>query len=169
MTILAVILVDRLGRKVLLLVSEIFMIISMAALGTFFYLKDNQPDTLDSIGWLPLVSLMLFIAAFAIGLGPMPWLMTSEIVPQKVKGPATSIATFINWMLAFIATKTFVDLKKGLTDAGAFWFFGAICVLGLFFCFFAVPETAGKTSEEIQLFFGNRPAAPVSDKREDQD
>ena len=88
----SLILVDRLGRKVLLLVSEVFMVVAMVVLGTFFYLKDNGYSAADSLGWLPLVSLIVFISAFAIGLGPMPWLMTGEVVPTRVKGSALKLS-----------------------------------------------------------------------------
>ena len=81
--------------------------------------------------------------------------MMGEIVPQKVKGPATSVATFFNWGLAFVVTFSFESLKQGLTDAGAFWFFAGICVLAAVFCGLVVPETKGKTPAEIQAYFGN--------------
>ena len=137
------------------MISEIVMIIALLALGTFFYIQQNDKETSLLLGWLPLTSLIVFIAAFAIGMGALPWLMMGEIVPQKVKGPATSIATFVNWFLAFVVTLTFDALKKWLTDAGAFWLFAGCCLLGSVFCFFAVPETKGKTPDEIQAFFGN--------------
>jgi SP family facilitated glucose transporter-like MFS transporter 8 len=156
-------LVERLGRKLLFLVSNIMMCISMFALGTFFYIQANDPETAKSLGWLPLTSLILFIATFAIGAGPMPWLLTGEILPAKVKAPATSIATFTNWFLAFIVTKTFVDIQAGLTKAGSFWLFGGFCVLGVLFSIFALPETKDKTPEEIQAFFGIKPMTSSTD------
>lgn len=68
-----------------------------------------------------------------------------------MKGPASSVATFLNWTFAFIVVLTFVDVKAGLTDAGAFWFYAGICFVGTLFCFFFVPETAGKTPQQIQV------------------
>lgn len=154
MTLPAVVLVDKLGRRVLLLTSIITMMCSMVALGVFFYLQENDPETAETLGWLPLVSLIAFIAGFAIGFGPLAWLLMSELVPEKVKGPASSVATFLNWTFAFIVVLTFVDVKAGLTDAGAFWFYAGICFVGTLFCFFFVPETAGKTPQQIQEHFG---------------
>jgi hypothetical protein len=103
---------------------------------------------------LPLTSLILFIATFAIGAGPMPWLMFSEILPAKVKGPGGSAASFTNWFLAFIVTLTFVDIQDAIGSSGAFWMFGSFCVLGILFTIFLLPETKGKSPEQIQAFFG---------------
>jgi Sugar (and other) transporter len=73
----------------------------------------------------------------------------------NILGPSTSIASFFNWGLSFIVTKTFVTMQEGLTIAGAYWLFGAFCFLGVIFTAFALPETKGKTYDEIQALFGN--------------
>lgn len=139
--------------------SELIMCLSLFGLGTFFYLKENSsidPAIVESLGWLPLVSLILFIAAFGIGAGPVPWLMAGELLPDKVKGPGVSIATFTNWGLAFVVTKTFVNIQDVLTSAGAFWMFGICCFIGSLFGLFVLPETKGKTQEEIQEIFNKK-------------
>ena len=161
MTLISSLLVERLGRRTLFLISEIFMCISMVALGTYFYLKEQTDTDISSLGWLPLTSLILFIAAFGIGAGPMPWLMFGEILPARVKAPGSSVASFTNWFLAFIVTLTFVDIQDAIGSSGAFWMFGGFCVLGVFFTIFLLPETKGKTPEQIQAFFGIHPAANV--------
>ncbi len=85
-TIFAIILVDKAGRRVLMLGSTALTTLGMAGLGLYFYLKDiNQPYA-ESVRWLPLTSMMVFIIGFAFGLGPLPWLMASEILPRKIKG-----------------------------------------------------------------------------------
>lgn len=129
----------------------------MFALGAFFYIKENDAATADTIGWLPLVSLLVFIAAFSLGSGPLPWMMFGEILPAKVRGPGGSVATFTNWFLVFLVTKTFVQVQAGLTEAGAFWMFGCFCFLAVFFSIFFLPETKDKTPEQIQAFFGILP------------
>lgn len=132
------------------------MSISLFALGTFFYLKENSsvdPAVVESLGWLPLVSLIVFIAAFAIGAGPIAWLMSNELLPAKIKGPGMSIVSFVTWGLAFVVTKTFVNIQAALTSAGAFWMFGSFCVLGTLFSLFILPETKGKSPEDIQALF----------------
>lgn len=80
----SIFLVDRAGRKILLLISSTLMSVSLVVLGIFFQLQDNGKG--DGIGWLPLVCLMIFITAFSIGYGPIPWMMLGELIPQKVKG-----------------------------------------------------------------------------------
>lgn len=132
------------------------MCASLFALGAFFYIKENEvvdAVVLESLGWLPLTSLILFIAAFGIGAGPVSWLMSSEILPPKIKGPGISIATCTCWLLGFVVTKTFVNIQEVLSSAGAFWMFGSFCMLGTLFGLFILPETKGKTTEEIQALF----------------
>ncbi len=132
------------------------MCVCMFALGTFFFIQDTyeDPTVAESLGWLPLTSLILFIAAFGIGAGPIPWLMFGEILPAKVKGPGASAASFTNWFLAFIITLTFVDIQNAITPAGAFWMFGGFLVLAVLFSIFILPETKGRTPEDIQRHFG---------------
>jgi MFS family permease len=167
-------LVERLGRRTLFLMSEIGMCISMFALGAFFFVKEECIKTLEStpgsdceqqvtaLGWLPLTSLILFIATFAIGAGPMPWLMVSEILPAKVKAPGSSAAAFTNWFLAFIVTLIFLDIQNAIGSSGAFWMFGCFCILGILFTIFLLPETKGKSPEQIQAFFGIHPPVNTS-------
>ncbi|KAF0301002.1 Facilitated trehalose transporter Tret1 [Amphibalanus amphitrite] len=150
-TFAAVVLVDRLGRKVLLLLSDGVMAVCLLALGVYFYME--SAGTADDLGWLPLVSLMLYIFAFSIGLGPIPWLMMSELFAPEVKGAAGGIATAFNWTLAFIVTLTFEPLVEGITEAGVFWLFAAICFGGVCYVTVFAYETKGKTLQEIQEHF----------------
>ena len=92
-TILSVLLVDSSGRRPLLLGSCLLTAVGMAGLGTYFYLEDNGIDT-SSVTWLPLVSMITFIIGFAFGLGPLPWLINSEIQPRKTKGSLSLISSF---------------------------------------------------------------------------
>lgn len=85
------------------------MIISLSALGGYFYLKDNQGDV-SQLGWLPLASLVVYVLSFSLGFGPIPWLMMGEILPAKIRGSAASVATGFNWSCTFIVTKTFKDI-----------------------------------------------------------
>lgn len=148
--------IERLGRRVLFMTSQLICGVSICVLGVFFYLQRTDSKVTETIGWLPLASLMIYIAGFSVGSGPIPWLMTGEVVPRKVKSLGVSLATLTNWGLAFIVTKTFVYIKAGLTDAGAFWMFGGFCFLGFFFAIFFLPETKNKSQDEIQAFFGSK-------------
>jgi len=79
------VLIDTVGRKTLLLISELIMIIGLIAFGTFFHLK-GEGSTPDSLSWLPLTSLVAIIIGYNIGMGPLPWVVTSELLPHHVRG-----------------------------------------------------------------------------------
>ncbi|HEY6961071.1 MAG TPA: sugar porter family MFS transporter [Gaiellaceae bacterium] len=145
-TIVAILLIDKLGRRVFLLVGTGGVIVSLAALGVFFVSKSLQ----HSAGWLALVSLIVYIASFAVGLGPVFWLMISEIYPLRVRGPAMSVATVANWGANFLVSFTFLTLTTTITKEGTFWLYGAIGIAA--FAFFAtlVPETKGRSLEAIE-------------------
>lgn len=148
-TFIATALIDRLGRKILLYISSVSMIITLICLGTYFYLKDSNVDV-SSFGWLPLACLVIYVLGFSIGFGPIPWLMLGEILPSKIRGTAASLATGFNWACTFIVTKTFHNIMKAINMYGTVWLFAIICFIGLFFVIFFVPETRGKSLEEIE-------------------
>ena len=143
--------IDRVGRKVLLNVSAFFMSISLAVLGTFFLLQSLDYNV-SQVDFLPLASFIVYIIAFSVGYGPIPWLMMGEIFPSKVRGHAASLATAFNWSCSFAVTKFFNDLINTVGTYGAFWFFGIICFLSLFFVTLLVPETKGHTLEDIEKY-----------------
>ncbi|XP_037813161.1 facilitated trehalose transporter Tret1 isoform X2 [Lucilia sericata] len=149
-TFISVMVVDKLGRRILLLASSSVMAISTIAMGVYFYMKENDRDSVANLGWLPVSSLCVFIIMFSIGFGPVPWLMMGELFASDIKGVAGSIAGTSNWVLAFIVTKTFVNLKDALGSGETFWLFAGITVVGGIFVFVFVPETKGKSLNEIQ-------------------
>ncbi|XP_037951628.1 facilitated trehalose transporter Tret1 isoform X1 [Teleopsis dalmanni] len=148
-TFIATVLIDRLGRKILLYISDLAMIVTLFVLGGFFYCKTNGMDV-SNVGWLPLASFVIYVVGFSLGFGPIPWLMMGEILPAKIRGSAASVATGFNWTCTFIVTKTFNNMIQAMGTHGAFWLFGAICFVGLFFVIFYVPETQGKSLEDIE-------------------
>ena len=148
------IVVDKLGRRILLLVSELFMCITTLILGVYFYMQEHKSDV-SSIGWLPLMSICIFIILFSLGFGPIPWMMMGELFSSQIKGTAGSAACLFNWLMAFVVTKFFNDLVVSFGNSGTFWIFSFICALGFIFVFFLVPETKGKTLEQIQLELGD--------------
>ncbi|XP_043263388.1 facilitated trehalose transporter Tret1-2 homolog isoform X3 [Colletes gigas] len=146
--------IDRLGRRILLLGSIIFMFLSSFTLGLYFYLVQVHVDV-NSIKWLPLTAVCLFIIMFSLGFGPIPWMMVGEIFAPEVKGIAASSASLLNWLLVFIITKFYNDLKLSINISGTFWLFSGVCAVGIFFVYFLVPETKGKSLEEIQREFND--------------
>ncbi|XP_066907650.1 facilitated trehalose transporter Tret1 isoform X2 [Halyomorpha halys] len=148
-TLVATVLIDKLGRKILLYISNALMTLTLLVLGVFFYGKTNGYD-LESYGWVPLPAFVIFIFGFAIGAGPIPWLMMGEILPAKVRGTAASIVTAFNWTCTFIVTKTFIDMSKAFGTHSAFMMFALICAIGILFTYKLVPETQGRTLEDIE-------------------
>jgi len=152
MTLVALRLLDRAGRRTLLMVGVSGMVVSLFALGLAF--QGSSGSTFDSA--LAIVSLMTYVASFAISLGPIFWLLNAEIYPLSVRSKAAGIGTMANWTFNFIVSLTFLLLIEALGRSGAFWFYGAVGILTLVFCWKLVPETKGKRLEEIQAYFQAR-------------
>jgi SP family galactose:H+ symporter-like MFS transporter len=146
MTIVAIMLLDRVGRRPLLLIGLAGMTFSLTLLGAVFFL----PSLLSSLGDLAVVGLMLYVASFAIGLGPVFWLLISEIYPLRVRGLAMSIASEANWGSNLIIALTFLTLVQVLGQSGTFWLYALVGVGAWIFAFLLVPETNGKKLEEIE-------------------
>ena len=125
----------------------------MVCLGFFFYLNEGKDEI--RFAWLPLVSLVVFYIGITMGVGPIPWSLPSEIIPAKFKGIGSSIIVIVSFVTSFIVTKTFVDMQREMTNAGVFWFYGAISFVGIFFGLFVMPETKDRTYDEIQAMFRN--------------
>lgn len=149
-TFIATAIVDRLGRKLLLYVSSVSMITTLSALGGYFYVKEATDIDMSDYSWLPLTCLVIYVLGFSMGFGPVPWLMLGEILPSKIRGTAASVATGFNWMCVFMVTKTFHSIIATINMYGTWWLFAVVCTLGLFFVIFFVPETRGKSLEEIE-------------------
>lgn len=156
-TFTSTLVVDRLGRRILLLLSALIMCVCSTSLGVFFFLKDAHGDDSSivlAIGWLPLVALSLFIIAFSLGFGPIPWMMAGELCMIDIKAFVGSTAGTFNWLLSFTVTSTFNSLNQAIGAGQVFWMFAGIMLVGFVFIFFVVPETKGKSVDEIQLMLG---------------
>ncbi|XP_001950031.1 facilitated trehalose transporter Tret1 [Acyrthosiphon pisum] len=152
-TYVSTLVVDKLGRKILLLYSVVAMGICTFLIGGFFYAKESHYD-ISSIGFIPLMSLCIFIILFSIGFGPIPWMLMGEIFPAQIKGIASSVVCMSNWLFVFLVTKFFTLMVSAIYLYNTFWLFTLFGVLGTFFVVFFVPETKGKTMEEIQELLG---------------
>lgn len=155
-TLMSTVVVDKLGRKVLLIVSGALMGICGIALGVFFNIKKDgsNPQLVADISWLPLVSLCIFIVAFSLGFGPIPWMLSGDLCTPAIKATVSSTAGTFNWILAFIITTVFADMRSSMGDDGAFWFFAGISLVGVPLVYLFIPETKGKSIDEIQLILG---------------
>lgn len=153
-TLVSVFVADLAGRRILLLVSGFMMTVCMASVGAFFFeLEVDRSFAVDKLGWLPVVCLVLYNFGFNVAFGPIPWVMMSELFPLRAKGVAGSVSTAINWLSAFLITRFFVDITEAIHVYGAYWLCTAVCAISIPFIIFVVPETKGKTLEEIQESF----------------
>lgn len=153
-TLVSVFIADLVGRRILLLVSAVVMGISMAGMGAFFFEQEADAQfAQDSLYWLPITCLVLYNFGFNVAFGPIPWVMMGELFPLNAKGIASSICTAINWLCAFLLTKFWVDMTDKMHVYGGYWMCCAFCVAAVPFVLFAVPETKGKSLEEIQEKF----------------
>lgn len=150
-TFIATVLVDRAGRKVLLLVSATTMTITLLALGAFFYIQDSNDEMAKKIGWLPLTSLCIYIFAFSVGFAPVPWILASEVYSKEMSPIASPLSGALSWGLAFVLTVTFNSISEVIGLGQSFWIFAGVTALGIIFVIFVVPETKGKSMREIQL------------------
>ena len=145
-TIVAVLLLDRLGRRALLLTGTAGLLVALLVLGLYFSSTTLQND----YGWVALAGLVLFIAAFAIGLGPVFWLMISEIFPVGARSKAMAVCTIFNWGANFLVAQTFLSLSTAITRQGVFFLYAGLAVLSLVFFALRLPETKGRALEDIQ-------------------
>ncbi len=146
MTLVAIWLIDRIGRKPLLYIGLTGMVLSLGALGLVFRL----PQLTLALKVLAVMSVMGYIAFFAISLGPIFWLIIAEIYPLKIRARGMSLATVGNWGFNMIVAATFLTLVEKLGKSGAFWFYAIVSVGGIIFCHLFVPETKGQSLEGIE-------------------
>ena len=169
--IIATFIVDVIGRKTLLIISGIGMLISTITLGTFFYITraelcanvtvDVSAGATDStcnvqLAPMAIASLILFNGAFSIGWGPIPWILLAELIPLRVRGVGSGIATFVNWGAAAIVTGFYLDFAEAVNAWFAWWIFSALNVMAILFVMFFVFETKGKNLEDIQHRFDSK-------------
>lgn len=145
-TVVAVLLLDRVGRRKLLIGGTVGMVAGLLTLAMYFSSAALQQDA----GYLALAGLLVFIASFAIGLGPVFWLMISEIFPMGVRSVAMAACTITNWGANFVVAQTFLSLGNLITRQGVFYLYTVLALLSLLFFIRRVPETRGRSLEEVQ-------------------
>jgi len=143
-TFVAISLVDKAGRRALLLVGLAIQVVALGLVGWMFH---------NGYSGLPLLlAILAYIGAFGMALGPIPWILCSEIFPTRVRGRAMSLATFVIWSSCYIVAQTFPMLNDNprIGPALTFWVYGACSLAGLIFVFSSVPETKGRSLEDIE-------------------
>jgi facilitated trehalose transporter len=143
--------VDHAGRKPLLIASGAVMCVALTALGTHFHLQKYGME--QSLGLLPVISLIVFMVGFSIGYCGIPFLLMGELIPEKQRSFLSSIAGSLNLGVMFAVIKTYHVLKNSIGEDGTFWLYSLVCLCSCFFVYFLVPETKGKSLREIQELF----------------
>ena len=149
-TIVAILLLDKLGRRFFLIAGTSILTVALVGLGIFF----ESAGVRHAVPWLALACLLTYIMGFAVGLGPVFWLMISEIFPIQMRGPAMAVCTMFNWGLNFAISYTFLTLVGAITKQGTFWLYAFFGVCALVFFLTLVPETKDRSLEQIQADLG---------------
>ena len=172
-TLVGVILTDIVGRKILLTIGGITMCVSLVVLSIYDFLNNepychpdaspSDPKCKDHLQPLAITAMMFYIVGFSIGWGALPWLLASELIPLRVKGAGVGIATCFNWICATIVLLSFGSYQDAVEPWGAFLSFAVVCLLSVIFVLVFVPETKGKTLEEIEDHFnrGGKQYTPI--------
>lgn len=145
-TIVAIALIDRVGRKALLIFSSTVMGLSLAGLALVF--RMSPPPAA-----LVILLMLMAVASFAVGLGPGVWVVMAEIFPNRIRGRAMSIATVSLWGACTVLTMTFLSIATALGPTGAFFIYAGMCAFMAWFVWRLTPETKNRTLEEIERFW----------------
>lgn len=151
---IAPLLVDRIGRKILLLVSTAACSLSMTSLGTYFYLYNNGYAIAEDLQWLSLVSLMLFFVFYFSGFGIIPNTFIGEMFTDTCRGFCSTFSATIGWIVGFGVTTSFGYILLAWGPSTTFYIFTATCTIAFLFSATFVPETKGKSLLQIQEFLG---------------
>ncbi|XVF62011.1 hypothetical protein PTKIN_Ptkin08bG0182200 [Pterospermum kingtungense] len=155
--LIATLFLDRFGRRRLLLTSVGGMILALTGLG--FALTMVELHTEEKLLWalcLSIVCTYTYVAFFSIGLGPITWVYSSEIFPLKLRAQGASIGVAVNRLMNATVSMSFISIYKAITIGGAFFMFAGIAIVAWWFFFFLLPETKGKSLEEIETLFARK-------------
>ncbi|XP_055632653.1 facilitated trehalose transporter Tret1-like [Toxorhynchites rutilus septentrionalis] len=150
-TLFASLVLDRVGRRVLLLASGVVMFASVLTLGIYLMLLARDPDQVAALGWLPILALSLYVTLFSVGFGPIPFMMLGEIFATNVKGPASALANINSNIFSFTVSQLFPLAREAIGSGLTFVIFAVFCFLAVVFVFIFVPETKGMSLNEIQV------------------
>ncbi|KAI3448053.1 hypothetical protein Pfo_004718 [Paulownia fortunei] len=152
--LVATFLLDKIGRRPLLLSSVAGMILSLAGLGIGLTIIEHADHRLVWSIALCIASVLSYVAFFSIGMGPITWVYTSEIFPLRLRAQGCSMAVAANRVTSGVISMTFISLYKAISIGGAFFLYAGIAVVALVFFYTLYPETQGKTLEEMETLFG---------------
>ncbi|KAL4708548.1 hypothetical protein ACJJTC_014156, partial [Scirpophaga incertulas] len=142
--------VDRLGRKLLMWTTSLGLTIFLALIGVYAVLDSHFKVDVAHVAFIPLLCLIVYMILFTLGVGPVPWILVAEMFPVKTKCLASGIASFMCWLAGFIWTRFFREVAASYGIYTAFWILAVCCGFGFIFSATLLPETKGKTFDEIQ-------------------
>ena len=145
-TVLALGIIDRIGRKALLMFASGGMGVFLTALGVLFLGG-------HAAGTAVLLLILGYVACFAVGMGPGVWVVIAELFPTKIRGRAMAVATICLWLACLLITLSFLSLVRALSISGAFWLYASMCAFTFVFVWRLMPETRGKSLEEIETYW----------------
>ncbi|KAG7977882.1 hypothetical protein I3843_05G054500 [Carya illinoinensis] len=146
---------DKIGRRPLLLSSVAGMIFSLAMLGTGMTIIEHSDTKITWAVALCITMVLAFVALFSIGMGPITWVYSSEIFPLRLRAQGASMGVAVNRVTSGVISMTFLSLSHGITFGGAFFLYASIATVSWFFFYFMLPETQGRTLEDMEGLFGN--------------
>src|SRR5205814_4841345 len=150
MTVVAVRLIDRVGRRPLLLGGLIPMALALVAIGIAFDLRSGP------VRWIAIASLIVYVGSFAVSWGWGFWLLNAELYPLEVRGRGTGLVVMVQWLANLLVSLTFLLLIHAIGKPATFWLYAALCAGAMVFTAYFVPETKGKTLEEIEAYWRSR-------------
>jgi len=141
-TFIAIFTVDRIGRRPLMLVGALGLAITYLLLGSSYHFELH--------GWPVLALVLVAVSSYSFSLAPITWVILSEIFPNRIRGAAMAVGVFALWTACFILTYSFPFLNRYFGAGGTFWLYGGICITGFLVLWRTLPETRGKTLEQIE-------------------
>jgi facilitated trehalose transporter len=150
-TFISIFLVDKAGRRILLLTSGVIMTASLAAVGAFFYMKSQNEHY--GLEFLPLLGLVVFMIGYSIGFASVPFVLMGELFPHEYRSLLGAVSSCFNLTNTFLVIKLFTNISTGVGLHGVFWIYASVALLSCVFVMVFLPETKGKTLEEIEAFF----------------
>ncbi|KAK9990434.1 hypothetical protein SO802_025419 [Lithocarpus litseifolius] len=152
---IATFLIDKRGRRPLLMISAVGMVSALGVLATALTIAEHSDEPLWALV-ISLVAVYTFVAFFSMGMGPIAWIYLSEMFPLRVRGLGVGIGVAVNRLMNATVSISFISLTKALTIGGAFFLYCGFGLLSLLFIYFCMPETKGKTLEEIEVLFSKK-------------
>jgi MFS transporter, SP family, arabinose:H+ symporter len=163
-TVIAIAMIDKVGRRPLLIVGVAGCVLSLLAVGILFHFEQSYSAEFlkNYYGRFLLAGVIAFLACFEFSLGPVSWVIISEIFPTRIRGRAMSMGTFMVWFTNFVLMLLLPLMLSWLTPAGTFWLFAVLCFPAIPLALFVIPETKGRTLEEIERYWLQKGAKHAS-------